>query len=90
LRRWLRDLKGQDGPILLHVLTEKGHGVPQAAMEELRAKAHAKLRSCGKVCRQRNCLCAQQAKRAIGLVRVLRAKCALLQMRGKLVAFRGR
>src|SRR5262245_5509110 len=31
LRRWLRDLKGQDGPILLHVLTEKGHGVPQAS-----------------------------------------------------------
>jgi 1-deoxy-D-xylulose-5-phosphate synthase len=30
LRRWLRDLKGQEGPILLHVLTEKGHGVPQA------------------------------------------------------------
>jgi 1-deoxy-D-xylulose-5-phosphate synthase len=30
LRRWLRDLKGQKGPILLHVLTEKGHGVPQA------------------------------------------------------------
>jgi 1-deoxy-D-xylulose-5-phosphate synthase len=31
LRRWLRDVKGQDGPILLHVLTEKGHGVPQAS-----------------------------------------------------------
>jgi 1-deoxy-D-xylulose-5-phosphate synthase len=30
LRRWLRDLKQQKGPILLHVLTEKGHGVPQA------------------------------------------------------------
>ncbi len=30
LRRLLRDLKDQDGPILLHVLTEKGHGVPQA------------------------------------------------------------
>src|SRR3954467_9225169 len=30
LRRWLRDLKEQEGPILLHVLTEKGHGVPQA------------------------------------------------------------
>jgi 1-deoxy-D-xylulose-5-phosphate synthase len=31
LRRWLRDLKKQQGPILLHVLTEKGHGVPQAS-----------------------------------------------------------
>src|SRR5205085_10385620 len=31
LRRWLRDLKGQKGPILLHVLTQKGHGVPQAS-----------------------------------------------------------
>jgi 1-deoxy-D-xylulose-5-phosphate synthase len=31
LRRWLRDLKDQKGPILLHVLTEKGHGVPQAS-----------------------------------------------------------
>jgi 1-deoxy-D-xylulose-5-phosphate synthase len=30
LRTWLHDLKEQDGPILLHVLTEKGHGVPQA------------------------------------------------------------
>jgi 1-deoxy-D-xylulose-5-phosphate synthase len=30
LRRWLRDAKEQEGPILLHVLTEKGHGVPQA------------------------------------------------------------
>jgi 1-deoxy-D-xylulose-5-phosphate synthase len=31
LRRWLRDVKDQKGPILLHVLTEKGHGVPQAS-----------------------------------------------------------
>src|SRR6266404_2903697 len=31
LRRWLRDVKDQEGPILLHVLTEKGHGVPQAS-----------------------------------------------------------
>ncbi|QJW96924.1 1-deoxy-D-xylulose-5-phosphate synthase [Frigoriglobus tundricola] len=31
LRRILKDLKGQKGPILLHVLTNKGHGVPQAA-----------------------------------------------------------
>ncbi len=30
LRRWLREVKYQQGPILLHVLTEKGHGVPQA------------------------------------------------------------
>jgi 1-deoxy-D-xylulose-5-phosphate synthase len=33
LRRWLRDLKGQSGPILLHVLTVKGHGVPQASAD---------------------------------------------------------
>src|ERR1700736_404959 len=25
LRRWLRDVKKQEGPVLLHVLTEKGH-----------------------------------------------------------------
>ncbi len=32
LRRWLRDVKDQkEGPILLHVLTEKGHGVAQAS-----------------------------------------------------------
>ena len=31
LRKILRDLKSQKGPILLHVLTNKGHGVPQAA-----------------------------------------------------------
>ena len=31
LVRILRDLKGQKGPILLHVFTEKGHGVPQAS-----------------------------------------------------------
>jgi 1-deoxy-D-xylulose-5-phosphate synthase len=31
LRKILRDLKGQKGPILLHVFTTKGHGVPQAA-----------------------------------------------------------
>jgi 1-deoxy-D-xylulose-5-phosphate synthase len=31
LRRWLREVKNQRGPILLHVLTNKGHGVPQAS-----------------------------------------------------------
>jgi len=30
LRRWLRNVKDQKGPILLHVLTKKGAGVPQA------------------------------------------------------------
>jgi 1-deoxy-D-xylulose-5-phosphate synthase len=30
LTRILNDLKNQKGPLLLHVLTEKGHGVPQA------------------------------------------------------------
>jgi 1-deoxy-D-xylulose-5-phosphate synthase len=33
LRRWLRELKEQKGPILLHVLTEKGHGVPEASAD---------------------------------------------------------
>src|SRR5262249_5350536 len=33
LRRWLREVKDQKGPILLHVLTEKGHGVPQASQD---------------------------------------------------------
>ena len=31
LKRWLRDVKNQQGPILLHVLTQKGHGVAQAS-----------------------------------------------------------
>src|SRR5262245_55479973 len=31
LVRILRDLKGQKGPLLLHVFTEKGHGVSQAS-----------------------------------------------------------
>jgi 1-deoxy-D-xylulose-5-phosphate synthase len=31
LRRWLRDVKDQRGPTLLHVLTVKGNGVPQAS-----------------------------------------------------------
>jgi 1-deoxy-D-xylulose-5-phosphate synthase len=33
LRRWLRDLKHHKGPVLLHVLTQKGHGVPQASAD---------------------------------------------------------
>jgi 1-deoxy-D-xylulose-5-phosphate synthase len=33
LRRWLRDAKHQKGPVLLHVLTKKGHGVPQASAD---------------------------------------------------------
>ena len=33
LRRWLRDVKDQQGPVLLHVLTDKGHGVPQASAD---------------------------------------------------------
>jgi 1-deoxy-D-xylulose-5-phosphate synthase len=31
LRFWLERVKHQEGPVLLHVLTEKGHGVPQAS-----------------------------------------------------------
>src|SRR5439155_11528179 len=31
LRHWLRMVKDQEGPTLLHVLTVKGHGVPQAS-----------------------------------------------------------
>src|SRR6185437_625025 len=33
LRRWLRDVKDQEGPVLLHVLTTKGHGVAQASAD---------------------------------------------------------
>jgi 1-deoxy-D-xylulose-5-phosphate synthase len=33
LRRWLRDVKDQKGPVLLHVLTVKGHGVEQASQD---------------------------------------------------------
>lgn len=33
LRKILRDLKGQKGPLLLHVFTNKGHGVAQAAKD---------------------------------------------------------
>jgi 1-deoxy-D-xylulose-5-phosphate synthase len=31
LRRWLRHVRDQKGPVLLHVITQKGHGVPQAS-----------------------------------------------------------
>jgi 1-deoxy-D-xylulose-5-phosphate synthase len=33
LRRWLHNVKDQQGPVLLHVFTEKGHGVPQASQD---------------------------------------------------------
>src|SRR5436309_13618034 len=33
LRRWLEDVKDQQGPVLLHVLTQKGQGVPQASAD---------------------------------------------------------
>ena len=33
LRKILNDLKDQKGPILLHVFTDKGHGVPQAVAD---------------------------------------------------------
>jgi 1-deoxy-D-xylulose-5-phosphate synthase len=33
LRRWLKDVKDQPGPTLLHVLTVKGNGVPQASQD---------------------------------------------------------
>ncbi len=33
LRRWLRDVKNHKGPVLLHVLTQKGHGVAQASAD---------------------------------------------------------
>lgn len=33
LRRWLRDVKDQQGPVLLHVLTKKGAGVPEACAD---------------------------------------------------------
>jgi 1-deoxy-D-xylulose-5-phosphate synthase len=33
LRRWLRDVKEQEGPVLLHVLTKKGAGVPDACAD---------------------------------------------------------
>jgi 1-deoxy-D-xylulose-5-phosphate synthase len=33
LRRWFQTLKQVKGPVLLHVLTNKGHGVPEAAKD---------------------------------------------------------
>lgn len=33
LRKILKDLRTQSGPLLLHVFTEKGHGVPQASAD---------------------------------------------------------
>lgn len=33
LRYWLEVIKDQKGPVLMHVLTEKGHGVPQASQD---------------------------------------------------------
>jgi len=60
MRKILRDLKTQKGPILLHVLTNKGHGVPQAAEDPVTYHtppvfATSNLRSCGtsECCRSR-------------------------------------
>ncbi len=36
LRRWLRDVKDQEGPVLLHVLTQKGKGVPEACADPVK------------------------------------------------------
>jgi 1-deoxy-D-xylulose-5-phosphate synthase len=36
LRRMLRDVKDLEGPVLLHVLTNKGHGVPQASADPVK------------------------------------------------------
>ncbi|HLW65657.1 MAG TPA: 1-deoxy-D-xylulose-5-phosphate synthase [Gemmataceae bacterium] len=36
LRRTLHDVKQIQGPVLLHVLTEKGHGVPQACQDPVK------------------------------------------------------
>jgi 1-deoxy-D-xylulose-5-phosphate synthase len=36
LRRWLRDVKGQQGPVLLHILTQKGKGVPEACADPVK------------------------------------------------------
>jgi 1-deoxy-D-xylulose-5-phosphate synthase len=33
LRRWMREVKKINGPVLLHVLTRKGEGVPQACAD---------------------------------------------------------
>src|SRR5437763_3978822 len=33
LRYWLKQVKNQRGPVLLHVLTKKGAGVPQACAD---------------------------------------------------------
>ncbi len=33
MRRWLKDIKQLNGPVLLHVLTNKGEGVPQASAD---------------------------------------------------------
>src|ERR1700737_1654160 len=47
LRRWLRDVKDQEGPVLLHVLTEKGHGVPQASEDPVTYHAPPRLEKVG-------------------------------------------
>jgi 1-deoxy-D-xylulose-5-phosphate synthase len=36
LRKVLRDVKQLDGPVLLHVLTNKGHGVPEASEDPVK------------------------------------------------------
>lgn len=36
LRKVLRDMKQLDGPVLLHVLTNKGHGVPEASEDPVK------------------------------------------------------
>lgn len=36
MRKALRDMKQLDGPVLLHVLTNKGHGVPEASEDPVK------------------------------------------------------
>ncbi len=47
MRRILKDLKGQKGPILLHVLTRKGEGVPQAESDPVTYHAPAVFEEVG-------------------------------------------
>jgi 1-deoxy-D-xylulose-5-phosphate synthase len=47
LRKTLKDLKGQKGPILLHVFTTKGEGVPQAEEDPVTYHAPAVFEKLG-------------------------------------------
>ena len=54
LRSYLERVKGLDGPVLLHVLTNKGHGFEPAMKDPVKFHAQHRLRSGQRRCSTQN------------------------------------